>query len=855
VTVLLPSPTAKPTYVREGSRGTSEAPGVRAQEVIVSLRLPDADAGGDGDVRATLAAGGQAAVVVLVRNQSSIVDNYDIEVTGIAREWWLATPPTVYLVPFGSRGGSSEQEIELRFQPPRTEEAEARSWPITVIARSRADPAKLGSAEAALEISPFAQLESQLRATRSTGRRSGCYAIMVVNHANAPVVVVPSATDADGVCTFTFSQPQFAADPGRRAGTKFTVRPNKPIWIGRTVDRRFEVAAHALDADAAAPPQHAVFHQRAWLPWWLAVVAPIAILAGVLALTLIPKQTTVPNLVGVRPAQADVLLGKAGLKLSPSPPIEQAAHAPGGTIVQVVPAVGSHVKSGSTIEIQIAEPAVPKLIGQTQAQAALTLQNAGLALSPAAPQKKVSKGRVGAIVAQTPGAGRRVKTGSQVSIVVAVGTGTRKVPSVVGLTLADAEKKLRASGLSIVLPQLPPGVDAGKAKVSTQIPSPGEVVKANEPVSVFVPPPVKPKPTTLPAIAGETAAGAAAALTKLGAVVTESRRFDPRPTGAVIGQVPPKGSTLKPGQKVVLVVSAGYPELAYSDGNNIVLIRGSDGSTVKSLAATPDTEDEPSWQPNGTLVAYRRGPSGNPDAGRIWVVDATKAPVGARPITPGPDDRRPAFSPDGRVLAYIHSSGGTNNDLCFVRVAAPGTPSCIRDASISVDRPTWAPDGRAILTVATDPTDANQTELLEYASTQPFSARQSDWVSQGLVSNAWHGKRRGEGVLFAAWSPDGKSVAIVANWGAANLSFFHVFMSAASADVLGRPVSVVPQIRACEVAWRSDGGELAAVQADDCRAGLGTIVRVDPKDPGSQTPLRQLAAKNPAWQSIALNGR
>jgi beta-lactam-binding protein with PASTA domain len=574
----------------------------------------------------------------------------------------------------------------------------------------------------------------------------------------------------------------------------------------------------------------------------------------VLALTLIPKKTTVPNLVGVRTVQAELLLGKAGLKLSPSPPVEEVAQAPGGTIVHVIPAVGSHVKRGTTVEIQVAEPAVPKLVGETQAQAALALQNAGLALSPAAPQKKISKRRVGTIVAQTPGAGRRIKTGSQVSIVVAVGTGTRKVPNVVGLKLADAERTLRAAGLSIVLPQLPPGLDAGKAKVSTQIPSPGEVVKANEPVSVFVPPPVKPKQATLPPTSGQTAAAAAAALTRLGAVVTETRRFATTPAGAVIGQVPPKGSKLKPGQKVALVVSAGYPELAYSNGGNIVLIRGSDGSTVKALAATPDTEDEPSWQPNGSLVAYRRGPSGNPDAGRIWLVDATKAPAGARPITPGPDDRRPAFSPDGHVVAYIHSSGATDNDLCFVRVAASSAPSCIHDPSTSVDRPTWAPDGRAILTVATDPSDANQTELLEYTTTQPSSARQSDWASQGLVTNSWHGKRRGEGVLYAAWSPDGKNVAIVANWGAANLSFFHVFLSTASADVLGRPAAVVPQIRACEVAWRSDGGELAAVQADDCRAGLGTIVRVDPKDPGAQTPLRQLAAKDPTWQFIALNG-
>jgi len=853
VTVVLPVVPPTPTYARGAAASTSETPGVGAEEVVVSLRLPELD-GGDGDVRATLAAGGQAAVLVLVRNQSGIVDNYDIEVAGVPREWWTATPPTVYLVPFGSPGGTSEQEIELRFHPPRVAEAEARSWPVEVLARSRADPSRLGSARAALEITPFTQLGSELKAVRGAGRRLGRYAIMVVNNANAPAAVTVSATESGGTCRFDFARPRFVAEPGRRAGTTFTVRPHKQIWIGRGVDRRFEVNAQAAEADAAAPPQHAVFHQRPWLPWWVSVLVPLVVVAAVLILTLIPKKTTVPKLVGLRPDAAAVVLGKAGLKLSPSPPAERRARAPGGTVIGVIPAVGSHVKRGTVVEIQVAEPMVPKLIGKTQAQARLVLQNAGLVLSSEAPQKKISKQRVGTIVAQTPGATRRVKSGTQVSVVVAVGTGTRKVPSVIGLSLADAEKKLRVSGLSIVLPQLPQGVDAGKVHISTQIPAAGEVVKANEPVNVFVPPPVKPKETHLPTTAGLSAAAAAAVLTKLGALVTETQRFDVRPRGLVIGQVPPKGTKLKPGAKVQLIVSAGYPEIAYSNGRDITLVSGADGKTVRALAASVDTEDEPSWQPNGTLVAYRRGPAGDASRGRIWLVDSTKSQSTARPITPGPDDRRPAFSPDGRVIAYIHSSGGSDNDLCFVRVAAPGRTSCIADPAVSVDRPTWAADGAAILVVAVDPTDANQTELLQYTSARPFSARQSDWASQGLITDAWHGKRRGEGVLYAAWSPDGSQVAIVANWGADNLSFFHVFLSPASRDVLQRPAPIVPQIRACEVAWRPDGGELAAVQADDCRIGSGAIVRVDPKVPSVQTPLRQVGAKDPAWQSVSLNG-
>jgi hypothetical protein len=173
---------------------------------------------------------------------------------------------------------------------------------------------------------------------------------------------------------------------------------------------------------------------------------------------------------------------------------------------------------------------------------------------------------------------------------------------------------------------------------------------------------------------------------------------------------------------------------------------------------------------------------------------------------------------------------------------------------VSVQRPAWSPDGSAILAVALQP-GANQSELLEYTSARPNSTRPSDWRSQGLVTDSMHGSGRGEGVLSAAWAPNGKSVAIAANWGAADPRFFHVFLAPTSAGVLSRPEPVVPQIRACAVAWRSDSAELAVMQADDCGLGIGAILRVNPISSASQVPLRQLRARDPTWQYISLSGR
>jgi beta-lactam-binding protein with PASTA domain len=850
VTLVLPATRTETTAATPVA--TSSTPGVRPEAVVVSLRLPDASV---DEEQLVVEAGGQASLIALIRNQSGIVDNYEILVNGVPAEWWTATPPTVYLVPFGAPGGNYEQEVELRFHPPRSALAEARAWPVTVDARSKAEGLVLGSASADLVITPYEQLESELRPELVAGRRKGRFALKVLNRANAPIEVLVTASDAQGACRVEFDRPQFTAEPGRRAGTVFAVLPRKPIWIGRSADRRLEVGARAVGGEAVAQPHYAVFRQRPWIPWWVAVVVPLVAAAAALVLTLLPKKTTVPDLRGQRIAQAQILLDRAGLKLSPSPPREIVANAPGGTIMRLVPAAGSKVNRGTVIEVQVAAPRVPKLIGKSQDQARLILQKAGLKLSSSPPENTVSRKPVGTIVAQVPGAGRRVKSGTEVSIKVAVGSGKRSVPNVVGLTPADAEKAIRRKGLTMAPIQLPPGVDAAKAHVSSQIPSAGEVIDASEPVSVFVPPPAQPTPATVPPVAGVAAAAAAAALAKLGVVVSEVRRFDRAPPGTVIGQIPPKGSKLQAGQQVQLIVSAGYPEIAYSDGKDLRVIGGFDGKSVKTLAATPDLEDEPSWQPNGTLVAYRRGPSSDFDKGRIWLVDSSR-PASARPLTAGPDDRRPAFSPDGRIVAFSRRESGSDRDLCFVNVrTGPASTTCISDPNVSVDRPAWAPDGSAILAIAIDPKDANQIELIEYRSARPSSMRPSDWVSQGLVTDSMHGKRRGEAVIFAAWAPDGKRAALVSNWGSADPTFFHVLLAATNSDVIQPPKPVVPQIRACTVSWRSDSGELAVTRADDCSRGVGAIVRADPRRSASQVPLRQFGSRDPAWQFISLNRR
>ena len=155
--------------------------------------------------------------------------------------------------------------------------------------------------------------------------------------------------------------------------------------------------------------------------------------------------------------------------------------------------------------------------------------------------------------------------------------------------------------------------------------------------------------------------------------------------GDVISVDPAEGAKLKPGQTVKLTVSKGPPPpIAYSSNGKILFQDAEGKSVLQEIADDGALDGEPAWNDKGDLLAYQRFNTADKTAS-IWVVDPSK-PQTARQLTGKPGDpfidRRPAFSPNGQVIAFVRANLKAPNDytLCFKRARSSGRDPALHSA-------------------------------------------------------------------------------------------------------------------------------------------------------------------------------
>ena len=363
----------------------------------------------------TAAAGARASVAGIIRNQSGLVDNYDFRVAGVPAAW-VAPVPTVYLLPFGS-GDGHEQRFAIVLATPRSPEAEAREWPLTVEAVSRSRGEVVARAQATLVILPYHEVALRAQPQRRRSRRSARFDVELASNGNAPATLALSAADGGEAISVALDPASVRLAPGGKATARLRVTPRRTIWWGRPEEHAIGVSAAG---DAAPPPQTVTLRQLPWIPWWVPVALAALIALAIAVLALRGEQIVVPELRGETVEVAQQRLVDAGLEAEPR--VQEVVVADRSQIGRVLvqnPEPGEEIDSGDAVILQAGVAnqavAVPDVRGRTRDEAQLILQQAGLTLGVIEPGDAPGDALVDF---QNPGAGGEARLGGPVNVIL-----------------------------------------------------------------------------------------------------------------------------------------------------------------------------------------------------------------------------------------------------------------------------------------------------------------------------------------------------------------------------------------------------------------------------------------------------
>ena len=192
----------------------------------------------------------------------------------------------------------------------------------------------------------------------------------------------------------------------------------------------------------------------------------------------------VPNVVGDRRGAAEQELAGSGFEVRTQ---KQVSSFEGeGLVMSQEPGGGTRVEVGSEVTIIVgtgpSTVEVPNVTGNTPAQAAQILEEAGLRLG--SQTEDYSNGVAeGAIIYQDPTGGESAEPGSAVNVTVSLGPEQVEVPEVYGATLAQAQQLVDNAGLNSTVIEVEGQEEAGTA-LSTDPPA-GTLLDPETTVTIY----------------------------------------------------------------------------------------------------------------------------------------------------------------------------------------------------------------------------------------------------------------------------------------------------------------------------------------------------------------------------------
>jgi beta-lactam-binding protein with PASTA domain len=228
---------------------------------------------------------------------------------------------------------------------------------------------------------------------------------------------------------------------------------------------------------------------------------------------------------------------------------------------------------------------VPAVTGLRERQAVQQIQAAGLRASI---ERRRSDRPAGVVIAQRPAARAEVQKRSIVTLTVSSGQpspSTVRVPNVVGLASAKAERMLTNAGLrpqtKTVFSEKPAGT------VVSQDPAAGVEVIRNSVVTLTVS--KGQQQVGVPDVVGSSEADARSVLRSAGLLASVFQVPSDKPAGTVVAQNPKGGERVAKGSRVRINVSQGAPTTTAVTVTTATTVTVTTATTTATTTASPTT--------------------------------------------------------------------------------------------------------------------------------------------------------------------------------------------------------------------------------------------------------------------------
>jgi eukaryotic-like serine/threonine-protein kinase len=196
-----------------------------------------------------------------------------------------------------------------------------------------------------------------------------------------------------------------------------------------------------------------------------------------------PAIVAVPSVTGLSEADATKRLEKAGFKVTTMQQYSKAV--PRGQVIGTSPPAGTQLSTLQSVTLLVSRGAntvvVPSVVGLDDQAALNALSNAGLSGTEV---QKDSTEPQGKVLSQSPGSGKRVARGSQVTIFAS--TGAITVPDVTGQDRKTAVNALKKAGFTVAVTEQTTTDPAEVGRVISEFPPGGSRGQRGDTVTISV---------------------------------------------------------------------------------------------------------------------------------------------------------------------------------------------------------------------------------------------------------------------------------------------------------------------------------------------------------------------------------